>query len=172
MPAPSPEELQDAVFELHRASVDRMEWGMRWVNRDFYRRVVATLPSLGLLTVAALTPPDIEVVYRELGEVLRRREAPLVVPDVAARPDVLPPEARLSLGRDLAVMVFHLGDIAARGGKEKYWRTFDHDSRAIREAKIPFYPALGNHEFMGGDRADGFICVFADHASARRRHVA
>ncbi|OGK82732.1 MAG: hypothetical protein A2X52_22415 [Candidatus Rokubacteria bacterium GWC2_70_16] len=31
---------------------------------------------------------------RALGEVLRRREAPLVVPDVAARPDVLPPEAR------------------------------------------------------------------------------
>jgi radical SAM superfamily enzyme YgiQ (UPF0313 family) len=32
-------------------------------------RVIATLPSLGLLTVAALTPPDIEVVYRELSEV-------------------------------------------------------------------------------------------------------
>ena len=32
-------------------------------------RVIATLPSLGLLTVAALTPPDIEVVYRELNEV-------------------------------------------------------------------------------------------------------
>jgi radical SAM superfamily enzyme YgiQ (UPF0313 family) len=32
-------------------------------------RVVASLPSLGLLTVAALTPADCEVVYREIGEV-------------------------------------------------------------------------------------------------------
>jgi radical SAM superfamily enzyme YgiQ (UPF0313 family) len=38
----------------------------QFVNRG---RVIATLPSLGLLTVAALTPPDIKVVYRELSEV-------------------------------------------------------------------------------------------------------
>lgn len=38
-------------------------------------RVVASLPSLGLLTVAALTPGDCEVVYREIGEL--RRDDPL-----------------------------------------------------------------------------------------------
>jgi len=32
-------------------------------------KVIASLPSLGLLTVAALTPPDIEVCYREIAEV-------------------------------------------------------------------------------------------------------
>ena len=32
-------------------------------------QVIASLPSLGLLTVAALTPHDCEVVYREIGEV-------------------------------------------------------------------------------------------------------
>ena len=37
----------------------------QFVNRG---AVVASLPSLGLLTVAALTPPDIEVVYREVDE--------------------------------------------------------------------------------------------------------
>lgn len=37
----------------------------QFVNRG---KVVASLPSLGLLTVAALTPPDIEVVYREVDE--------------------------------------------------------------------------------------------------------
>ncbi len=37
-----------------------------FVNRG---KVVASLPSLGLLTVAALTPPGIEVVYREVAEV-------------------------------------------------------------------------------------------------------
>jgi hypothetical protein len=31
-------------------------------------QVIASLPSLGLLTVAALTPDDVEVVYREVDE--------------------------------------------------------------------------------------------------------
>jgi radical SAM superfamily enzyme YgiQ (UPF0313 family) len=38
----------------------------QFVNRG---RVIASLPSLGLLTVAALTPPDVEVVYREVQEI-------------------------------------------------------------------------------------------------------
>lgn len=35
----------------------------QFVNRG---QVIASLPSLGLLTVAGLTPPDVEVVYREV----------------------------------------------------------------------------------------------------------
>jgi predicted N-acyltransferase len=35
----------EAVFDLHRASVDRMAWGMRWVNRAFYRRLLGTMPE-------------------------------------------------------------------------------------------------------------------------------
>ena len=38
----------------------------QFVNRG---EVIASLPSLGLLTVAALTPPDIDVIYREVAEV-------------------------------------------------------------------------------------------------------
>lgn len=38
----------------------------QFVNRG---KVIASLPSLGLLTVAALTPSDVEVVYREIQEV-------------------------------------------------------------------------------------------------------
>jgi radical SAM superfamily enzyme YgiQ (UPF0313 family) len=38
----------------------------QFVNRG---QVIASLPSLGLLTVAALTPPDVEVAYREVSEV-------------------------------------------------------------------------------------------------------
>jgi len=37
--------LARAVFELHRRSVSRMEWGMQWVNRDFYQRALAGLPD-------------------------------------------------------------------------------------------------------------------------------
>jgi radical SAM superfamily enzyme YgiQ (UPF0313 family) len=38
----------------------------QFVNRG---KVIASLPSLGLLTVAALTPPDVELVYREIQDV-------------------------------------------------------------------------------------------------------
>ena len=33
------------VFALHRASTDRMAWGMRWVNRQFYERVFGAMPD-------------------------------------------------------------------------------------------------------------------------------
>jgi len=33
------------VFALHRASTDKMVWGMRWVNRRFYERVFAEMPD-------------------------------------------------------------------------------------------------------------------------------
>jgi uncharacterized protein len=33
------------MFDLHRRSVDRMAWGMRWVNRGFYERVLAGMPD-------------------------------------------------------------------------------------------------------------------------------
>ena len=42
----------------------------QFVNRGV---VIASLPSLGLLTVAALTPSDVEVVYREVLASRRRR---------------------------------------------------------------------------------------------------
>jgi hypothetical protein len=32
-------------FALHRASTDRMAWGMRFVNRRFYERVLASMPD-------------------------------------------------------------------------------------------------------------------------------
>jgi hypothetical protein len=32
-------------FALHRASTDRMSWGMRWVNRRFYERVLERMPD-------------------------------------------------------------------------------------------------------------------------------
>jgi hypothetical protein len=35
----------EACFALHRASTDRMAWGMRWVNRRFYERVIGGLPE-------------------------------------------------------------------------------------------------------------------------------
>ncbi len=51
--ATDPEGWSRRMFELHRASVDRMAWGMRWVNRDFYRRVLATMPDAVEIVAAA-----------------------------------------------------------------------------------------------------------------------
>lgn len=47
------------------------------------RKIVASLPSLGLLTLAALTPPDLEVEYREIDD-LRTTPAPLPGYDLVA----------------------------------------------------------------------------------------
>ncbi len=33
------------ILALHRATVDRMVFGRRWVGRDFYERVLATMPD-------------------------------------------------------------------------------------------------------------------------------
>jgi hypothetical protein len=33
------------VFELHRNTVDKMSWGRRWLNREFYQRVFQRMPE-------------------------------------------------------------------------------------------------------------------------------
>jgi uncharacterized protein len=43
--AADPRGWAKAMFDLHRASVDKMAWGMRWVNRAFYERVLAAMPD-------------------------------------------------------------------------------------------------------------------------------
>jgi predicted N-acyltransferase len=43
--AASPAALAADVFELHRRSVDRMAWGMRFVNLRFYQLILAAMPD-------------------------------------------------------------------------------------------------------------------------------
>ncbi len=33
------------LFRLHQATTDRMVWGMRWVNHEFYERAIAGMPD-------------------------------------------------------------------------------------------------------------------------------
>jgi predicted N-acyltransferase len=60
------------VFALHRASVDRMEWGMRFVNRAFYERVLSGMADAveivearrgGALVAAAFNLASAERLY-------------------------------------------------------------------------------------------------------------
>jgi Icc-related predicted phosphoesterase len=46
-------------------------------------------------------------------------------------------------------LVIHSGDLVARGSSEGHWKLWDETHKAIFDAKIPFYPALGNHEYAG-----------------------
>jgi predicted N-acyltransferase len=43
--ARDPDGWADTCFELHDASTSRMAWGMRWVNRAFYRAVLRDMPE-------------------------------------------------------------------------------------------------------------------------------
>lgn len=42
------------------------------------------------------------------------------------------------------------GDIPYRGGNSSDWQVADTELKQLWNAKIRLYPALGNHEFMGG----------------------
>ena len=44
--------------------------------------------------------------------------------------------------------VFHMGDLVAKGYNPFSWNAIDHFVDRLREAKIPFYPILGNHELI------------------------
>ncbi|MFO0577797.1 MAG: GNAT family N-acetyltransferase [Polyangia bacterium] len=43
--AKAPERYADLVHTLHRATVDKLLWGRRWLNQAFYRRLLATMPA-------------------------------------------------------------------------------------------------------------------------------
>ncbi len=43
--AADPAGWAERMFDLHHRSVDRMAWGMLWVNRAFYERVLRTMPD-------------------------------------------------------------------------------------------------------------------------------
>jgi 3',5'-cyclic AMP phosphodiesterase CpdA len=46
-------------------------------------------------------------------------------------------------------LIIHSGDLVARGSSDDHWDLWDRTHKPILDAKIPFYPALGNHEYNG-----------------------
>jgi uncharacterized protein len=67
-----PDRWAKEVFALHRASTDEMAWGMRFVNRAFYDRVLSTMPDAvevvearrdGALVAMAFNLASDEVLY-------------------------------------------------------------------------------------------------------------
>lgn len=50
--AQAPERWADTAHLLHRSTVDKLMWGRRWLNQDFYRRVFASMPAAMEVVVA------------------------------------------------------------------------------------------------------------------------
>jgi len=79
-------------------------------------------------------------------------QAPLLV-ETLRLPTDNNEEATRSLFRSIAAdstckAVFHLGDIVSMGWSADSWADFDEKSAPLLQAHIPFYPTLGNHEYM------------------------
>ena len=72
--AQEPERYADLVHTLHRATVDKLLWGRRWLNQAFYRRLFATMPA----------PLEVVVAERE-GQVLGYAYANYFRPRMAYR---------------------------------------------------------------------------------------
>jgi hypothetical protein len=70
------------------------------------------------------------------------------------------------------VAVIHCGDLAVFGAAERFWQgwsAFDRDVRALTEASIPIFPAIGNHEYRGSTRRP-LEHFFARFPHLQRRH--
>lgn len=46
-------------------------------------------------------------------------------------------------------LVINSGDLVLEGASATEWALFDRENRPIRDKGIPYYPALGNHEYRG-----------------------
>lgn len=49
--------------------------------------------------------------------------------------------------------VVHLGDLVTRGSSSASWDWFDTVCRPLRDAAIPLFPVLGNHDYWGRNAA-------------------
>jgi 3',5'-cyclic AMP phosphodiesterase CpdA len=64
--------------------------------------------------------------------------------------------------------VIHLGDMVLNGSSEDDWAETDEELSVIKESGIPFYTALGNHEYTGSKRS-ALEHYFAQSPNLRRQ---
>lgn len=65
-----------AMSGIRAADPELMALGLTLPGVVERSRVIASLPSLGLLTLAALTPPDIEIEYHEIDDIRKQPDLP------------------------------------------------------------------------------------------------
>jgi 3',5'-cyclic AMP phosphodiesterase CpdA len=69
------------------------------------------------------------------------------------RPDASVPRRAVieRIAAERPALVVHSGDLVRVGASAEEWRGFDSEIAPIRDAGIPFFPALGNHEYVGAE---------------------
>jgi len=72
-----------------------------------------------------------------------------------------------AIDQKLPRCVFILGDVVAKGHREKKWRAIDQYLAALRKNDIPVYALLGNHDLMGNPSKgqEKFNKRFPEHVS-------
>lgn len=58
-------------------------------------------------------------------------------------------------------LVVNTGDIVDRGASAAPWQVFDEENAWLRRMGVPYYPVLGNHEYMGGSTETALHNYFA-----------
>ena len=58
-------------------------------------------------------------------------------------------------------VVINTGDIVDRGASPGAWKVFDEENAWLRRMGVPYYPALGNHEYQGGSTQTGLAATHA-----------
>jgi len=66
-------------------------------------------------------------------------------------------------------LVINAGDLVDRGGSASAWTTFDEENAWLRRQGVPYYPVLGNHDFMGGTIAEALDNFFSRFPYLNRR---
>lgn len=83
------------------------------------------------------------------------------------------PPVRIALVQAIAeadpAFICFTGDIVYNGSDANDWKVWDSETRIWRDKKIPVYPALGNHDLHGDERAalDHYFERFADLNNSR-----
>jgi hypothetical protein len=57
-------------------------------------------------------------------------------------------EVFAAVAREKPDLVFHTGDFVDRGASRSGWKRFALDAAPLRQAGVPLYPVLGNHEYF------------------------
>jgi len=66
-------------------------------------------------------------------------------------------------------IVISTGDMVDRGGSAAAWQVFDEENAWLRRLDIPYFPVIGNHEYMGGSPKRAITNYFARFPYLGRR---
>jgi 3',5'-cyclic AMP phosphodiesterase CpdA len=87
--------------------------------------------------------------------------------------DAANPAVRVALVQAIAAVspafICFTGDIVYNGDDRNDWKVWDSETSVWREKKIPVYPALGNHDLHGNEKAalDNYFQRFPDLKNSR-----